>query len=163
MGDEGNAWKKVSGWAGSSIGESDFHTWVQRKARALWKRDKRKRLRQCIKEGNNKAMRETYCQAIYKAIAEMEENKCPYTGEALRWDLIGQWNNADAEKGGKTYKKKFENLPTVDHKNAEPVPDFVICSWVANDAKNDLSYDDFVNLCEAVCNYKKTKSGPSGL
>ena len=61
-------------------------------------------------------------------------------------------------KGGKDYKKDFAFLPTVDHKNAEPKPKFVICSWVANDAKNDLLYDEFVALCQAVVDFDKKKS-----
>ena len=160
---EGEAWAKVSQWA-PGCAQSKFSVWVQRKAAALWERDKKKLVARgtLIPETNDNEKRANYRQAIYKAIVDMKENKCPYTGKVLRWNLIGEWKNDNAKKEGKTYKKKFENLPTVDHKNAEPVPDFVICSWVANDAKNDLPYDEFVDLCRVVVTFADKKS-PSTL
>jgi len=163
---EGKAWAKVSQWA-SGCAQSKFSAWVQRKANALWKRDKKKLIAQecAVPETTDNEKRAEYRQAIYKAIVEMKENKCPYTGEVLCWNLIGEWENDTAAREGKEYKKKFALLPTVDHRNAKPEPDFVICSWVANDAKNDLSYDDFVKLCRAVvaCADKQSRSSPSGL
>ena len=38
-------------------------------------------------------------------------------------------------------------MPTVDHINAEAKPEFVICSWRMNDAKNDLSECGFMKIC----------------
>ena len=80
----------------------------------------------------------------------MKENVCPYTGYILQWEKIGTWKNDEAKSKGKKYKKDFAYLPTVDHINADPKPDFIICSWVANDAKNDLTKEAFVKLCRDV-------------
>ncbi len=166
MDNEKKAWKKVSQWS-PECDQSKFIVWVQRKAAALWERDKNKLIaRGCLSpETNDNEKRAQYRQAIYKAIAEMEENVCPYTGYLLKWDKIGKWDNEEAKRKGKVYKRDFALLPTVDHKNADSQPDFIICSWEANDAKNDLPYDKFVELCRAVVALadKKAQSGPSGL
>ena len=153
---EGEAWQKVSQWS-PKCDQSKFIVWVQRKAAALWERDKKKLIaRESLSfETNDNEKRAQYRQAIYKAIADIEENVCPYTGYPLKWDKIGTWDNEEAKKKGKVYKRDFALLPTVDHKNAEPESDFVICSWVANDAKNDLTEDEFVKLCQAVVDYAK--------
>ena len=49
------------------------------------------------------------------------------------------------------YKAGFAMLPTVDHV-ARPDGrwDFVICAWRTNDAKNDLSHYEFIDLCRRV-------------
>ena len=160
---EGDAWAKVSQWA-PGCAQSKFSVWVQRKAATLWERDKKKLVARgtLIPETNDNEKRANYRQAIYKAIVDMMENVCPYTGYPLQWDKIGTWDNEEAKKRGKDYKKDFAFLPTVDHKNAEPESDFVICSWVANDAKNDLPYDEFVDLCRVVVTFADRKS-PSTL
>jgi len=42
-------------------------------------------------------------------------------------------------------------LPSVDHIGDGKGPaDFKICAWRTNDAKNDLSYDEFLELCRKV-------------
>ena len=145
------AWEKISKWA-AGITEEKFRKWVSRKAQNLWKRDKKKlqskeRLEKQVDDNEKRA---EYRTAIYKAIADMSENKCPYCGKPLRWDLIGTWDNDDAQEKGKEYKKGFAYLPTVDHKDAEPQADFVICSWIANDAKNDLPIGKFIDLCKNI-------------
>lgn len=72
-----------------------------------------------------------------------------YTGEALDWLLISKYNNNESKKGGRQYKAKFSLLPTVDHVNdGLGLPDFKICSWRFNDAKNDLSLQEFIELCK---------------
>jgi len=48
-------------------------------------------------------------------------------------------------------------LPTVDHVvDRRNDAEFVICAWKTNDAKSDLEYDDFVELCRKVLNYAST-------
>ena len=44
-------------------------------------------------------------------------------------------------------KKRFTLLPTIDHITPD-VLEFEICSWVINDAKNDLAPAEFVELCK---------------
>ena len=74
-----------------------------------------------------------------------------YTAEGLDWRLLSQFDNASAKAGRSEYKSKFALLPTVDHiPGVGSQYDFVICSWRTNDAKSDLSYEDFVELCRKV-------------
>ena len=161
---EKQAWLKVSQWA-PEIEQKKFNAWVVKKAASLWKRDKSKLSKiDDTKKINDGEKRAEYRDAIYKAIAAMEVNKCPYTGDKLEWEKIGTWKNDDAKAEGKDFKKKFALMPTIDHKNAEPKPDFVICSWIANDAKNDLTQEDFIKLCKSVLiHHGYTVSAPSGV
>ena len=161
---EKKAWQKVSEWA-PKIKPKKFNAWVVKKAASLWKRDKSKLSKiDDTKKFNDGEKRVEYRDAIYEAIAAMKVNKCPYTGDELEWDKIGTWKNDDAKAEGKDYKKKFALMPTIDHKNAEPKPDFVICSWIANDTKNDLTQEDFIKLCKSVLiHHGYTVSAPSGM
>ena len=155
---EEKAWAKVSQWVKQNqenkLTETSFREFIRKKAAALWKRDKKKLIAQSSKESSEKyddsRKRAEYRNAIYKAIVAMKENVCPYTGYILQWEKIGTWKNDEAKSKGKKYKKDFAYLPTVDHINADPKPDFIICSWVANDAKNDLTKEAFVKLCRDV-------------
>ena len=52
---------------------------------------------------------------------------------------------------GRSYKKGLAALPTVDHiGDGIGEPNFVISSWRTNDAKHDLSLEEFLSLCTAV-------------
>ncbi len=45
-------------------------------------------------------------------------------------------------------------LPSVDHvDDGMGEPNFKICAWQTNDAKNDLSYLEFLELCRKVVQY----------
>ena len=46
-------------------------------------------------------------------------------------------------------------LPTIDHVTAKPVPDFEIVSWQTNDAKGDMSPDEFIAYCQRVVEIAK--------
>jgi hypothetical protein len=77
-----------------------------------------------------------------------------YTGDPLRWDLISTYDNERSRVDRRVYKRGFALLPTVDHVgDGTGAPDFKICSWRVNDAKNDLSYAEFLELCRAVLAY----------
>ncbi len=80
----------------------------------------------------------------------------PYTGEHLDWSLIQKWNNNESQRGGAAYKTRFALLPSVDHvQGAGEDARFKICAWRTNDAKSDLSYADFLDLCEKVVRFAK--------
>lgn len=74
-----------------------------------------------------------------------------YTDRYTPIPLISEYDN-DASKGlGRTYKKRFANLPTVDHVgDGQGSPDFKICAWKVNDAKSDLTLEEFLALCRNV-------------
>ncbi|MBI3506116.1 MAG: hypothetical protein HY059_14855 [Proteobacteria bacterium] len=77
-----------------------------------------------------------------------------YTGEALDWHLMSTFNNDEAKRLGREYKHRFSMLPTVDHvSNRRDKAAFVICSWKVNDAKSDLSYEEFLELCRKILDH----------
>lgn len=116
-----------------------YERWLQRKATAHVKRD-RKRGRTCAGAA--------YREAIHAAVLA-SRGLDAYTGERLRWDLISTYRNDDSKTGRHGYKAGFALLPTVDHVAAEATEaSFKICAWRTNDAKNDLSYETFLELCE---------------
>ncbi|MBI3819519.1 MAG: hypothetical protein HY286_12560 [Planctomycetes bacterium] len=91
-----------------------------------------------------------YKGAIHAAVKESNGND-HYTGEPLAWDQISKYNNEESKRRRHEYKAEFAMLPTVDHIAAgAKKATFCICSWRTNDAKNDLSRDEFYKLCAKV-------------
>jgi hypothetical protein len=91
-----------------------------------------------------------YRDAIHGAVLR-SQGVDAYTGEALDWHLISQYNNDDSKEGRHHYKAGFALLPTVDHVEASSSSaSFLICAWRTNDAKNDLSQAGFIDLCKKV-------------
>lgn len=122
--------------------EQVYLRWLSRKAKTHVKRDRARE--------NSSATREEYMIAIHKAVVA-SDGLDDYTGDALDWNLISLYNNEESKKGRRAYKKKFAELPTVDHVGDGTGPaDFVICSWRTNDCKNDLPRAEFVEFCRAV-------------
>ena len=89
-----------------------------------------------------------YKEAFHKTVID-SKGKDFYTKEELDWSLISTYNNKQSKEGGRNYKKKFALLPTIDHYD-DKYENFVICSWRINDAKNDLSHHEFIELCKKV-------------
>ncbi|MBX3249428.1 MAG: hypothetical protein KF901_19790 [Myxococcales bacterium] len=122
--------------------EETYRRWLDRKAAAHKRRDRGR--------GNSSASKEAYKIAIHTAV-QRDGLLDAYTGRPLRWDLIGKYDNETSKLRGRHYKHELGDLPTVDHVgNGLGPPDFRICAWRTNDAKNDLSYAEFVELCKAV-------------
>jgi hypothetical protein len=125
-----------------NINQANYDKWLARKAATHLKRD---RLR-----GNETAKGEEYKLAIHKAVVE-SFGLDAYTGEKLDWALLGQYNNEQSESEGRAYKHRLGLLPSVDHvRDGIGKADFLICAWRTNDAKNDLPYQEFVDLCRRV-------------
>jgi len=130
-----------------SIDSETYKKWLQRKAQTHVRRDRRR--------GRKKATITEYKKAIHEAVIDCR-GRDYYTGEKLRWDLIGRYDNENSSKGKRQYKKQFEYLPSIDHINDVTGPiKFKICSWKVNSAKNDLSFQEFVKLCKKVIRYNK--------
>lgn len=126
-----------------AVDQALYLKWLHRKAMAHVIRD-RKRWEAEIRVAE-------YKQAIHEAV--MNGNGLdPYTGEKLDWHLIGKFNNESAKGAGSSYKKQFRLLPTVDHLDHKhsKKPKFQICSWEVNDAKSDLTHDEFIQLCAKI-------------
>lgn len=125
-----------------SVSADAYERWLTRKAAAHVKRDR--------KRGQSGVTQSLYKEAIHAAVI-LSQGKDAYTGETLDWQLISKYNNDESRIGRHGYKSGFALLPTVDHVNAGATEaSFRICSWRTNDAKNDLSVDDFLSLCEKV-------------
>jgi hypothetical protein len=130
------------------VSETTYQRWLKRKAAAIVRRDRRR--------GNKGATVAEYKRAIHEAVVR-GGGKDAYTGQSLRWDLISKYDNEASRRGGRNYKHRFGDLPSVDHVNeGRGRPRFQICAWRTNDAKSDLSYEDFVALCRSVLRHHRT-------
>lgn len=116
--------------------------WLQRKAAAHVDRDR--------KRGNGAATVSEYKRAIHNAVCA-SQGRDAYTGEQLDWSLLSKYDNDESKQGRRGYKARFALLPTVDHVGDGTGPaDFKICGWRTNDAKGDLSLEEFIALCAKV-------------
>ena len=129
------------------VDETAFVRWLHRKAMAHVHRDRRRGF-QDLSVG-------LYKEQIFRAVEEA--NGCDfYTGLNLDWKLISKWNNDDASTKGGDYKRKFWNLPTVDHENPRnPRSRLRLCSWRVNDAKNDQTIEEFLELAKAIRTHRE--------
>ena len=124
------------------VEQPSYERWLHRKAAALVRRDRGR--------GNETATNEEYKIAIHAAVCE-SNGKDAYTNEDLDWSLLSKYNNEQSKVHGRVYKRQFALLPSVDHVGDEKgSADFKICAWRTNDAKNDLPYEEFVELCRRV-------------
>lgn len=122
--------------------ERTYVRWLRRKAAAHVKRDR--------KRCDHEIMGEQYRLLIHDAV-QRSGGRDHYTGEELRWDLLSTYCNETSKARRSSYKSSMALLPTVDHvPGADGKYDFVICGWRTNDAKNDLSHDEFIALCRRV-------------
>jgi hypothetical protein len=127
-----------------------YSHWLLKKAGRLWEIDKQEK-RPFVAQAS---------QGMYKAklqAAILETGLCdPYTGDALRWDLIGTWD--DTKSHDPAMKKEYLLLPTADHTDPDKL-DFEICSWLINMCKSHLNREDFLGLCGTVAGKQDTERG----
>jgi len=123
------------------VSEEQYSKWLYGRTVAHVNRDKKI---------NPAANRTSYCEAIHAAVWE-SKGLDAYTNEPLDWHLIGTYNNEHSKLHGRAYKARYGLLPSVDHVESRTGPViFKICGWRTNDAKNDLSVEEFVSLCRRV-------------
>ena len=126
----------------SRVAVEKYRRWLHRKAAAHVRRD-RKRLPTPLELS-------LYKQKIHQAVLQSDGVDW-YTGEALEWEKISSYDNAEFKLNRSKYKAGFALLPTVDHVLGETEAfDFVICGWRTNDAKNDLNLQEFLEVCRKV-------------
>lgn len=131
--------------AALGIEHATYLRWLRRKAAAHLKRD-RKRFPELDLTGEK-------CRTdIHNAVCDHGTHDF-YTGEKLDWSLVSTYDNVASKKGGTAYKSGFVLLPTVDHVFE---PDG---TRRTNGAKNDMSHDDFVALCQRVVVHHRSTSG----
>ena len=132
------------------ITQEAYIRWLRRKAAAHVKRDRKRR--------DHDINGEEYRHKIHAAVSDHGTHDY-YTGERLDWSLISTYSNEESRDGRSRYKAGFAMLPTVDHiPGAEGRDDFVICGWRTNDAKNDMLYEEFLELCRKVIAHAETSS-----
>ena len=123
---------------------STYVRWLQRKAAAHVKRD-RKRFGPCAIADYKEKVHRAVCSGGHRDY---------YTGKPVDWTLISKYNNEESKAGRDKYHRSFGNLPTVDHTlDGDGQLRFVICSWRVNDAKTNLSENEFYELCKQVVSY----------
>lgn len=132
-----------------------YAKWLDRKAHAHVKRDRKRAFAGAIGAA--------YRDAIHAAVVA-SGGKDAYTGEDLHWDLLSQYDNEESKAGRSVYKASFALLPTVDHLDTSTAAtSFRICAWRTNDAKNDLSHESFLELCQrALLHAGYTVAEPAG-
>jgi hypothetical protein len=129
------------------VDQAAYERWLHRKASAHIKRDRAR--------GNNTATNVEYKLAIHQAVCD-SNGKDAYTDEELDWSLLSKYDNKQSKEHGRHYKKQFSLLPSVDHVgDGKGKADFKICSWRTNDSKNDMSLEEFIDLCKKVVAYNR--------
>ncbi len=127
-----------------------YRRWLRGRALAHRKRDAGRG----HKTGLQPPSLSAYEQAIHAAVLRCG-GADEYTGEPLDWSIIGVWSDEEASARGAPYKREHRRKPTVDHQHGEDgrplaLDDLRVCSWEVNDAKGDLSFEDFERLCTRV-------------
>src|SRR6266436_5120832 len=124
----------------ATLTQTSYEKWLCGRADAHVRRDK--------KRGITTATKEAYRVAIHRAVIDSGGHD-HYTGQLLNWSLLSRYDNAESKATGRHYKATLALLPSVDHVDdgRRQPPDFKICAWRTNDAKNDLTHEEFVTLC----------------
>jgi len=122
------------------IDQQIYEKWLNRKARGHFNRDK--------KHDSIQSTCQEYKKAIHEAVYD-SNGLDAYTGKDMKWELLATFDRV-----------RIADLPTVDHvRDAKKQPSFKICSWRVNDAKSDLTLDEFVSLCGVIIKfYEKSKN-----
>jgi hypothetical protein len=129
---------------------SVYRTWILRRAISLYHRD-RKMKRPCAQFNTIT----NYRHAIHAAVIK-NGLKEPYTGDVMKWELIGTWDSTKGSDNEERYKTEYRLLPTVDHLDPQSkVIQFEICSWEINACKNNLNPGEFVALCGKIRDYRQ--------
>ena len=137
----------------SQTSQALYERWLHRRAVAHVGRDRDRE--------NPSATNEKYRLAIHAAV-RLSKGRDFYTGELLDWSLLSRYDNTQAKSGGRAYKARFGLMPTVDHVgDGRGEPEFKVCAWRTNDAKSDLSLEEFVALCRRVVEHSdRTRVAP---
>jgi len=128
------------------VTQAAYEKWLHRKAQGLFRKYKKK--------ADMTATISEYKIAIHKVV----DNCCgrdAYSQEQLDWHLLSTYDNEKSKKEGRAYKRKFDLLPSIDHVSGDGTgaSDFKICSWRTIDSKNDMSMDEYVDLCKKIIKY----------
>lgn len=127
-------------WVAEHLDPATYNNWLRGKAQGLVRRDEQRGGSYTVSEAK---------ASVHAAMVACE-GRDHWTGETLREDLLGIYDSDESGLRGGAYKKELAMKPTIDHRNSEPVCDFVICAWRTNDAKHDMSIDELKEFCRLV-------------
>jgi hypothetical protein len=129
--------------------EAVYRKWLDRHAGTIYLRDRKQRRPYAL--SGSKGL---YKKAIHAAVNA--SGLCdPFTGETMKWEIIGTWDPAKIKDQPDGFKK-FYLLPTVDHVNPyADILEFEICSWRINCCKSGLTPNEFVEVCRKVVEHTK--------
>lgn len=148
--------RQLPDFLAGKVSVEQYARWLNRKAAAHVKRDR--------KRDFDGAVGAAYRDAIHQAVI-ISAGRDAYTGENLHWELLSQYDNEKSKSGRSAYKAAFALLPTVDHLDTSATAiSFRICAWRTNDAKNDLSHESFLDLCQRALRHAgySVASGATG-
>lgn len=149
---------------------------TDKKAFIEWAYERHTRLRRRDKEwleGKETNSSEKYlpsCQDYFRAVYEAIRTCAGidyYTGKKLNWGITlptEKTQQANTKKTEAQDTKTRQERVTFDHINGRELQNlkFVLCSGKTNDAKNDLTQIEFLELCQAVVDFFKVKKYSSG-
>jgi hypothetical protein len=140
-----------------------YRKWLECKADDIQKRD-RKSCRY-----DRPFSQAYYKEKLHEAVMKSSGHD-PFTGEELRWDLIGTKQEIalylarKAMLSGKhavgpvAIYDEYMLMPVADHVDPHAdEPCFEICSWIVNESKSVLDSKKYVELCRKVAKYSAGK------
>ena len=135
-----------------------YKNWLDHRSDELYMRDRK---RKCPYALNGS--KQLYKETIHAAVQSGGPND-PYTGDALRFDLIGQWAHSKKELDAldDAQRKAFALLPVIDH--TDPYAEALrleICSWQINYCKSSSTPEEFVTICKNVVDFCCSHGGPA--
>jgi hypothetical protein len=141
-----------------------YHKWLTCKADQLQKRDKK-----LNRPYAQKLSQADYKMKIHEAVMK-NDGFDPYTGDPLRWDLIGKWDDNQESPlkacrsfpGSTRYramKREFFLLPVIDHVDPDASNlEMEIVSWIVNEGKSRMTPEEYIRLCAKVIGHGRRKN-----
>ena len=143
----------LPGFLAGRITPAQYEKWLDRRAVHLRALDKQRKRPYSFKNSI----------AVYKALIHFAVVNSgqydPYTGETLKWELIGTWvgrKTTDPQDAPEKFEGKYALMPTIDHRDPDAL-EFEIISWRVNSCKNYLIPKEFIALCGRVFRHQLKK------
>jgi len=139
----------------AGITRTVYKRWLNKKANAHRKRDKRR----CARRGRRfEYTAVDYRRAVHRAVW-MSLGFDAYTGEYVHWNLLKDDLAKDGGgKAGVEERRRTALRPSIDHPNPTSAsPRFVICSARTNDCKSDLTVDELKKFARLILKPRGTR------
>ena len=97
--------------------------------------------------------------AIHQAM-QLSDGIDPYDGTIMKSELIDTFMMKGCTLDANS-KKEFFRMPTIKYQSIEQTFDFEIMSMQSNEAKGEMSHEEYLNHCRAVVNYCNVEENPA--